>query len=426
VRPTNRQLIEGLLDARSVELEMFRGLTGPRLFGRRMHFAEPPIWEIGHVGWTQELWLLRKLRGEAPLMPESDSIYDSFNVSYKIRWDHAFPSRRRTLRWISEILRRCVDRLDGRPPTDEEIYFYTFVAQHEQMHSENLCLLRQTYGYPAPRLSIPSRPQPDPDPEFRGGDVEIPGGTFAQGAERSWPFVFDNEKWAHPVRVEPFRISAAPVTNAQFVEFVEDGGYRTRRHWTKHGWEWRRREKTEAPLFWRKRGAVWHEQRFDRLRPLEPWHPVLHVNWHEAKAFCAWAGRRLPTEAEWEFAAAIDRDGRKRLFPWGDEPPTPERTNLDYGRRGTVDVRALPAGDSPWGCRQMIGNVWEWVEDTFGPYPGFEPDPYREYSQPYFGKKKVLKGGCWATRSSLIRNTWRNFYKHQRRNIFAGFRTAAR
>jgi iron(II)-dependent oxidoreductase len=152
----------------------------------------------------------------------------------------------------------------------------------------------------------------------------------------------------------------------------------------------------------------------------------VHVNWYEAEAFCRWAGRRLPTEAEWEMAATFDpATGTKRRFPWGDAPTTPDSANLDYRFGGTVDVRALSGGDSPVGCRQMIGNVWEWVADTFEPYPGFVCDPYKEYSEPHFGEKKVLKGGCWATRSRLIRATWRNFFKRHRRNVFAGFRTVA-
>jgi iron(II)-dependent oxidoreductase len=218
------------------------------------------------------------------------------------------------------------------------------------------------------------------------------------------------------------------VTNAEFQAFVDDGGYRRRECWSRRGWEWRRRDSAEHPLFWRRDAdGRWHARRFDAWAPVEPWHPVVHVNWYEADAFCRWAGRRLPTEAEWEMAATLDlATGRKRRFPWGDEPPTPDRASLDYRAGGTIDVRALPAGDSPAGCRQMIGNVWEWVEDTFRPYPGFVCDPYAEYSQPYFGEKKVLRGGGWTTRSRLVRSTWRNFYKRHRRNALAGFRTAAR
>jgi len=159
---------------------------------------------------------------------------------------------------------------------------------------------------------------------------------------------------------------------------------------------------------------------------------VLHVNWFEADAYCRWVGRRLPTEVEWEMAACCEPtpDGRsvtarKRLFPWGDDKPSPDRANLDWRAMGSVDVDALPAGDSAFGCRQMIGNVWEWTATDFGPYPGFAPGPYKEYSAPWFGDHKVLRGGCWVTRSGLIRNNYRNFYKPHRRDVWAGFRTCA-
>jgi gamma-glutamyl hercynylcysteine S-oxide synthase len=162
---------------------------------------------------------------------------------------------------------------------------------------------------------------------------------------------------------------------------------------------------------------------------------VLHVGWYEAEAYCRWAGRRLPAEGEWEMAASAEpgeaRAGdmnspwRKRRYPWGDEPPTPRLANLDALSMGCVDVGARPAGDSWFGCRQMIGNVWEWTAGWFGPYPGFVTDPYKEYSEPWFGNHKVLRGGCWATRSRLIRNTWRNFYMPDRRDVWCGFRTCA-
>ena len=161
--------------------------------------------------------------------------------------------------------------------------------------------------------------------------------------------------------------------------------------------------------------------------------PVIHVNWYEAEAYCNWAGRRLPTEAEWELAASAEPTAEghgitksKRRFPWGDEPPTPDRTNLDWQSMGLLEVGALPAGDSAFGCRQMIGNVWEWTASEFQPYPGFVVDPYKEYSKPWFSTQKVLRGGCWTTRSRLIRNTWRNFYTPDRRDVWAGFRTCAK
>lgn len=292
------------------------------------------------------------------------------------------------------------------------------------------------------------------------GDVEIPGGTFMLGATPDFPFVFDNEKWAHPVQVKPFRIARAPVTNGEFAGFVENGGYRKRKYWSAEGWRWLESggspaleqsfakffnkdqeyrsssssQKAEHPVYWRRQsGGRWLQRVFDTHVPLREHLPVIHVNWYEAEAYCNWAGRRLPTEAEWETAASGEpgTDGRsvgggRRLFPWGDEPPTSDRANLDWRAMGCVEVGALPNGDSPFGCRQMIGNVWEWTASDFQPYPGFVVDPYKEYSQPWFGTHKVLRGGCWTTRARLIRNSWRNFYTPDRRDVWAGFRTCAR
>lgn len=415
-------LIDGLRDARAVELAMFRDLSEDQILGWQEHFLEPPIWEIGHVGWFQEWWILRHLDRAAPILPRGDGIYDAFRVSYKIRWQHDFPSRDETLRYLDTVLERCVKRLENRAPRKNDVYFYTLAALHEQMHSENLAYVRRTLGYPEPWLPIPRSAPPAPDPEFEPGDVEIPGGVHRLGAERSWPFVFDNEQWAHEVEVAPFRISKTPVTNREYAAFVEAGGYGERKWWSREGWEWRRRAEAEHPLFWTPEKKGWQEKRYDETVPLEPHHPVCWVNGHEAEAYCAWANRRLPTEAEWERAAT---GPTKRTYPWGDDAPTPERANLDYRHGGPVDVSAFPEGDSPYGCRQMIGNVWEWTSSLLGPYPGFSPMAYKEYSQPYFGEKPVLRGGGWATRSSLIRGTWRNFYMKHRRNIAAGFRTVA-
>jgi len=427
--PTADTLLSALVDARQVELELLGGLTDSQMLGAQAHFLEPPIWEMGHVGWFQESWILRHLDGTTSLLPGSDRIYDAFHVPYTRRWEHAFPSRRATLAYITEVLERSIGRLVAGTPSAAETYFYTLAALHEDMHAENLTVILQTLGYGGPPLSRVDHvaAAPPVDPAYRPHDVAVPGGTWMLGASDDEPFVFDNEKWAHPVEVHPFRIAATPVTNAEFQAFVDDRGYQRREAWGRRGWDWRRRAGAEQPLFWVRDGdGRWYGRRFDVIALLEPWHPVVHVNWYEAEAYCRWAGRRLPSEAEWEMAASLDpATGDKRRFPWGDPLPTPERASLDFRAGGTIDVRALPAGDSSVGCRQMIGNVWEWVEDTFAPYPGFVCDPYKEYSEPYFGEKKVLRGGCWTTRGRLIRNTWRNFYKRHRRNIFAGFRTVA-
>ncbi len=419
VGKTAEDLIEDLRDARESQLALFCDLSGEQLLGSKGHFLEPPIWEAGHVGWFQECWILRNLENAKAIIADGDGIYDAFNVSYKIRWDHDFLSRDETLEYLQTVLDRSIDRLAGREPDEGERYLYWLAAQHEYMHSENLCMLRQTLGYAKPEFE--ERPV-SPDPAFIRRDMEIPGGTYSLGARRDGSFVLDNEKWAHDVEIKAFRIANAPVTNAEFLEFVEDGGYGARRLWRKSGFEWRRREGATHPLFWRKSNGAWMQKLFDGEFPLSPDEPVVHINWHEARAYCRWAGRRLPTEAEWELAAS---GYEKRRFPWGQELPTPERANLDWSRLGVVDVSAYPEGDSVFGCRQMIGNIWEWTDSLLEPYPGFIPDAYAEYSQPYFGQKPVLRGGGFASRSKLVRNTWRNFFMRHRRNIVAGFRTCA-
>jgi gamma-glutamyl hercynylcysteine S-oxide synthase len=226
------------------------------------------------------------------------------------------------------------------------------------------------------------------------------------------------------VRVEPFAIARCAVTNGQFAAFVDDSGYQRREWWSDEGWDWRERERAERPVYWIPQvNGKWMYRLYDQILPLPQAHPVIHVNWYEADAYCRWAGRRLPTEAEWELAAS---GMKKSRYPWGEEQPTDSRAQLDACSLGCAPVTDHAEGDSEYGCRQMAGNVWEWTASDFLPYPGFAIDPYKEYSQPWFGsERKVLRGGCWATRSRLIRNTWRNYFQNDRRDIFAGFRTCA-
>jgi iron(II)-dependent oxidoreductase len=268
---------------------------------------------------------------------------------------------------------------------------------------------------------------------FRGlGEAQISGGRFLLGSLPDRPFVFDNEMDAHEVQVEPFLISRTAVTNVEFAAFVDDRGYEREEFWSDAGWRWRQNEKARHPVYWQRDDGNWLRREFDQFVPLESWLPVLHVSWYEAEAFCGWAKRRLPTEAEWEMAATTEANdegnagsNRKRTFPWGDDSPTATRANLDWRAGGCIDVRALPDSDSTFGCRQMIGNVWEWTASDFNAYPGFKAGAYREYSAPWFGDHKVLRGGCWTTRSRMIQNTYRNFYKPDRRDVWAGFRTCA-
>ncbi len=426
-------LAEWLCDSRQRTLDLIADLSDEQLLGPRLPIVNPPLWEIGHLAWFAERWILRHAGQRPPLRDDADALYDSSAVPHATRWDLPLPSRAATLDYMRQVQERMLDVL-ALGPNPQERYFIQLAIFHEDMHGEAFLYTRQTFGYPRPTLtrSSPSRDcervgatAATPLPYGRGSDVRgdafVEGGTFLLGATPDEPFVFDNEKWAHPVSLQPFAIARTAVTQAEFAAFVEDGGYRRAELWSEAGWHWRQTAGAEQPLYWQREGNDWLRRDFDRRLPLEPHRPVVHVNWYEAEAYCRWAGRRLPSEAEWEAAAK----GPNRRFPWGDAPPDATRAQLDGYALGCCDVDALPDGDSACGCRQMIGNVWEWTADDFGPYPGFTPDPYRDYSQPWFGTHKVLRGGAWPTRARLLRTTWRNFYTPDRRDVWAGFRTCA-
>lgn len=427
----DRTGLEGLLvDARARTLDLVSDLDGDRLFGPRIAIVNPVLWEIGHVAWFQERWVMRHLRGEAPLRSDGDQLYDSAKVAHDTRWDLPLPDRVATFEYMQATLERSIEALrrDSDRPGVE--YFYKLALFHEDMHDEAFTYTRQTLGYAAPALrSSHDTSRMEHEVANRvAGDVSFDGGRLLLGAPESTDgFVFDNEKWAHPVSVAPFAMSRTAVTNGEFRDFVEDAGYARRELWTEGGWAWRQSAGARHPVYWRRDAeGRWQRRVFDRWLDLEPDLALVHVNWYEADAFCRWAKRRLPTEPEWEWAATYAPGGAKRRFPWGDAPPQPERAHLESAHLDVVPVAACAAGDSAAGCRQLWGNVWEWTATPFQPYPGFVADPYTEYSQPWFdGRHMVLRGGCWATRTRLLRNTWRNFYTRERRDVFAGFRTCA-
>jgi iron(II)-dependent oxidoreductase len=258
-----------------------------------------------------------------------------------------------------------------------------------------------------------------------GREVLVPGGPFTMGTSTE-PWALDNERPAHEVHVPAFAIDAAPVTNARYAEFVGDGGYEEPRWWSEEGWRHRTEAGLTGPMHWRRDGDGWAYTRFGRPSPLVPDEPVVHVCFHEAAAFARWAGRRLPTEAEWEKAARYDPGtGRSRRYPWGDEEPTPRRANLGQRHLSPAPVGAYPDGASPLGVHQLIGDVWEWTDTDFAGYPGFVAFPYREYSEVFFGPKyKVLRGGSFGTDAAACRGTFRNWDHPIRRQIFSGFRCA--
>ena len=397
--------------------------------GPLLAIVNPVLWEVGHVAWFHEYWTLRHAAGRPPLIERGDRLWDSSAVPHDTRWQLDLPDRAGTLAYMADVLTRQEELL-GCGIDSRTRYFYDLSIRHEDMHVEALTYTRQTLAYARPSgLGETGYPSGGACP----GDVEVPGGSWQLGSIDAEGFVFDNEKWAHGVTLAPFRIARAPVTNAEFAAFVEAGGYRAREFWSDSGWAWRAARQAERPVYWQeKRDGVWSMRRYRDVEALAPDAPVVFLSWFEADAWCRWTGRRLPSEAEWEAAAVGEPDGsgvrladHRRAWPWGNAPPLPSRANLDYAFDRPVDVGALPESDSAFGCRQMIGNVWEWTASDFQPFAGFSPDPYKDYSQPWFGSRKVLRGGCWASSARIARPAYRNFFTPDRNDVFAGFRTCA-
>ena len=415
--------------ARQRTLELLDGLNADQLIGPKLPILNPTIWEIGHVVWFHEYFILRQEYGHDPLLDRGDTLYDSIAVAHDTRWDLPVYPLGEMKDYMARVLDTLLDRLDCGEASERDSYLYQFTTFHEDMHDEAFTWARQTLAYPTP-VFAPDGPRAGHDAVFGAldGDAAIPGGAFRLGSEPDDRFVFDNEKGAQEIKVAPFGMAKAPVTCREFAEFVEDGGYETDGLWIEDGLAWREENNARHPVYWKRDASGgWKVRLFDDWNDLVPDQPVVHVNWYEANAYCVWAGRRLPTEAEWEFAATM-RPGPggalvKADYPWGNEPMTAAHANMDGFGLGCADVADYPAGANAWGCRQLIGNVWEWTSDTFGPFDGFAPDDYKEYSEPLFGTTKALRGGSWVTRSRYVNARYRNYFGPERRDIFCGFRT---
>jgi iron(II)-dependent oxidoreductase len=411
------RLGDALRDARSRTLAIYAHLDLASLRVPQIPLVNPPLWELAHIAWFQEYWCLRR-DARAPLLDRADDFFNSSTVPHASRWTLPYPPVERLRRYIDETLEASLEKLDAT--SDRETYFHRLALLHEDMHGEALLMTLQTLALPAP-AHLPSHEAPRSIAR-PAEDVAFTGGDFLQGTSRDEAaFVFDNEKWAHPVRVEPFAIARDPVTQGDFARFVAEDGYLREDLWTREGWHWRQEAAANAPCYWRREEhGDWRIRRFDRWVPLDPFAPMVHVNLHEAQAYSRWAGRRLPTETEWEYAARSGSDDR---YPWGDSPRE-DAANLDL----RYSAPWSPEGDSMAsrrGIRQLIGGVWEWTASPFKPYPAFAADPYRDYSEPWFHSHFVLRGGSFATRSRLVHNRFRNFYVPGRRDVFAGFRTCA-
>lgn len=421
-----RRAIDALTAARARTATLTSCVDDHELTTQHSPLMSPLVWDLAHIGNQEEQWLWRTVAGREALRPEIDSVYDAFEHPRALRPTLPLLAPAEARVYASDVRGRVLDVLDRTPleggPLVDAAFAFGMIAQHEQQHDETMLITHQLRKGPA-ALTAPEPPAGST--QGLPAEVLVPGGPFTMGTSTE-PWALDNERPAHQRVVPPFFIDTVPVTCGAYQAFIEDGGYMDRRWWTPEGWDQIRQHDLGAPLFWRREGGQWLRRRFGVREPVPSDEPVLHVSWHEADAYARWAGRRLPTEVEWEKAARHDPDsGRSRRFPWGDDDPAPTHANLGQRHLRPAPVGSYPEGESPLGVRQLIGDVWEWTSSDFLPYPGFAAFPYREYSEVFFGSAhKVLRGGSFAVDAVACRGTFRNWDLPVRRQIFAGFRTA--
>ena len=408
----SRELLEDLSDEQ-LQVPYERGIN-------------PPIWELGHAAFFYEYFLLRELGGKAARMPGYDEVWDSFEIMHRHRWTPGVvPDKATMLDYYTRVIDESRERLE-KLDDPYESYLFRYCIHHQQMHIESLIWARQTLGYPAPKFSNPA--SRDVGTLGEAGDAQIPGGEFFVGmpdgkqGEQGVPFSFDNERPGFRVELEPFAISKTLVTNGEFLQFVEDGGYENEALWRFGGTCWLAEAQRKLPNYWRRDDGEMQVRKFDSWIGLPFDAPAMHLSVWEAEAFCEWAGRRLPTEPEWEAAA---RGSEGNDFPWGDEMYR-SLVDMDGDFYGTAPATAFVEGASQSGCLQMLGTAWEWTSSQFLPFDGFKIDMYHYMSVLQFGDHRVTKGGSTATCSSLIRNTYRQAYYPSRTDAFTGFRTCAR
>lgn len=424
-----REQIAALLDeARIRTLQLVEPLTDDDLRVQHDPLMSPIIWDLGHIAHFEELWLVRNLEGPVEF-GEMPGIYNPFENPRRVRGALQLPTLDECRVLMEAIRCRVLERMSHvRFDTDNELlrdgYVYSMVLQHEYQHNETILQtlqLKQGLPYRARRAySVPVARDAD-----RHATVRFSGGRVLVGTNDR-AVAYDNERPQHAIDLAPFSIDVFPVSNGDYLGFMRAGGYERRELWSESGWAWRNESQTNAPKYWMRDGNEWCVRVMDNVTPVDPNHPVCHVCHHEAAAFARFAGKRLPTELEWEVAAGWDSGAnRMQAFPWGDEPATPERANVDQLSFSTAPLGAYDGNWSPLGCYGMIGDVWEWTSSDFEPYPGYRTFPYPEYSEVFLGNEyKVLRGGSWATRPGAVRNSFRNWDYPIRRQIFAGFRCA--
>ena len=426
---THDDIIARLDEARARTLLLVEPLTEDDLKRQHDVLMSPVVWDLGHIAHFEELWLVRNLEGPVEF-GEMPGIFNPFENPRRVRGTLDLPSLAECREVMAEIRQRVLKRLSrvsfaSDDPLLRDAYVYSMVLQHEYQHNETILQtlqLKQGTPYSAPRAYSVAAPRAR---TTSGPMVRFSGGRVCLGTNDR-AIAYDNERPVHAVDVAPFSIDVFPVTNADYLEFMCDGGYSRRELWSDAGWEWLSSAKVDSPKYWMRDGDTWTVRFMDRVMSVPFDHPVCHVCYHEAEAFARFAGKRLPTEHEWEVAAGWDASaGAMRPFPWGNEQASATRANIDQLSFSTAPVGLYEFNWSPLGCYGMLGDVWEWTSSDFGPYPGYETFPYPEYSEVFFGNDyKVLKGASWATRPGVARNSFRNWDYPIRRQIFSGLRCA--
>jgi gamma-glutamyl hercynylcysteine S-oxide synthase len=427
--------IDRLQEARERTLELVAPFSDEQLEQVHSTLMSPLVWDIGHIAAFEDLWIVHRFGGEPLLRDELADVYDAFETPRAGRGNLPFLRPPEARDYLQEVRERALEVIERRGVGDGVLA--ELIVRHEQQHNETMLQtiqLAQLEGLSefvaAGPIGLAGTSAGATSGTGGGGSssglelVEIPAGPCTIGA-RPAGFAYDNERPLHRTDVRGYLIGRTPITNATYLTFVEGGGYERREWWSDEGWSWKEDYDITRPQCWT--ADLRSEWRLSGREPLHPDRPVVHISWFEADAFARAHAGRLPTEIEWEKAATWDQEQETSLlYPWGDDTVVPGlHANLDQRAGGPVPAGSLPDGASPYGVLGLIGDVWEWTSSNFTGYPGFEPFPYREYSQVFFGDQyKVLRGGAWATRPRVVTPTFRNWDFPQRRQIFSGLRIA--